>query len=339
RCAFWLGLMFMNAGERVRSSGWMARGERILNNEHNQDCPEKGLFLIPAALESLYTGQPANAQKLFEQAAITGEHFGDPDLIVLGRLGHGQALIQQGSVADGIKLIDETMITVEGMKIFPVVKGIVYCAAIETCRKVWDLRRAQEWTSALTRWCDAQPDIIPFRGQCLARRAEIIQFHGEWVKALEETSNACKLLTRRSGEPAAGEAYYRKAELQRLLGDFEGAEGSYREAAKWSRNPQPGLALLRLAQGERNAAVTSINNTLRETKDTRKRAELLPAVVNIMIAAARIEEALEATKELYGIANEFNTPYLCAMSAHCQGAALLAKGDTQAALEHVQKAL
>src|SRR5690606_33152106 len=94
-----------------------------------------------------------------------------------------------------------------------------------------------------------------------------------------------------------------------------------------------------LFRSERNAAVTSINNTLRETKNTRKRAELLPAVVNIMIAAARIEEALEATKELYGIANEFNTPYLCAMSAHCQGAALLAKGDTQAALEHVQKAL
>lgn len=339
RCAFWLGLMFMNAGERGRSSGWMAKGERIISNELRKPCPEKDLFLIPAALEALYTGQPARAQKLFEQAAIAGDQFEDADLIALGRLGQGQALIQQGSVASGIKLIDETLITVEGDEIFPVVKGIVYCAAIETCRKVWDLRRAHEWTAALTRWCESEPDIIPFRGQCLVRRAEIIQLYGKWSKALEETSNACKLLIRRSGEPAAGEAYYRKAEVQRLLGDLDGAEASYRESAKWGRKPQPGLALLRLAQGQYNTAETSIDNTLRETKDVRKRAELLPAMVDIMIVARRIEDSLAAANELHGIANVFNAPYLYAMSAHCAGAAFLARGNIQSALDQTQKAL
>jgi ATP/maltotriose-dependent transcriptional regulator MalT len=339
RCAFWLGLMLMNAGERARSSGWMARGERLLGDELIPDCAEKGLFLIPAALEALYAGHASRAKKLFVQAATIGEHFGDIDLIALGRLGHGQAMIQQGDVAKGIKLLDEMMITVESETVFPVACGIIYCAVIETCRKVWDLGRAQEWTSALTRWCVAQPDIVPFRGWCLVRRAEIIQFRGEWHTALEETQDACKLLTRPPGEPAAGEAYYRKAELLRLLGDFEEAEDCYREGAKWGRNPQPGLALLRLAQGQDDTAETSIRNTLRETKDTKRRAELLPAVVRIMIAAKQNEEALEATKELCGIANEFDAPYLYAMSSYCQGAVLLAKGSVQLALVHSHKAL
>ncbi len=339
RCAFWLGLMFMNAREMARGSGWLAKGERLLGDENVPDCAEKGLFLVPAGLGALSSGQPEKAQKLFKQAATIGERFGDADLIALGRLGHGQALIQLGDVAKGIKLLDETMITVETGEVFPIVRGIVYCAVIETCRKVWDLGRAHEWTSALTRWCDAQPDIVPFRGQCLVRRAEIIQFHGEWHKALEEIKEACKLLTRPPGESAAGEAFYCKAELFRLLGNFEEAEDCYREASKWGRKPQPGLALLRLAQGQHDAAETSIRNTLKETKDTKKRAELLPAVVRIMIDVKRPKEALEATGELSRIAGEFDAPYLHAMSAHCRGAVFLAEGSFQYALEHLEKAL
>ena len=339
RCAFWLGMMLINVGEWARSGGWMARGERILNDEQVPDCAEKGLLLLPAALGSLAAGHAAEAQKLFEQMATIGKQFDDVDLIALGRLGCGQAMIQLGDVAIGIKLLDETMITVETEDVYPVVKGIVYCAVIETCRKVWDLGRAQEWTSALTRWCDAQPDIVPFRGQCLVRRAEIIQFHGEWSKALEETKNACELLTRPPGVPAAGEAYYRKAELHRLLGDFEEAEDSYHVAAKWGRKPQPGLSLLRLAQGHADAAETSIKNTLQETKDTKGRAELLPAVVSIMLAVKHTEDALEATKELRVIANKFDAPYLYAISSYCLGAVYLALGNVQPALEHLQEAL
>ena len=339
RCVFWLGLMLMIAGERARGSGWFARGERLLGDQQAPDCTEKGLLLIPAALAALSAGEAARAWKLFEQAETIGEQFGDADLIVLGRLGHGQALIQLGEVARGIKLLDETMITVETQDVFPLITGIVYCAVIETCRKIWDLGRAQEWTTALTRWCDAQPDIVPFRGQCLVRRAEIMQFHGEWHQALNEINYACELLTRRPGEPAAGEAYYRKAELLRLLGDLEEAEDCYGEAAKRGRKPQPGLALLRLAQGQDDAAETSIRNTLQETKDKKRRAELLPEVVRIMIAVKQAEEALEATKELCDIAIEFDTPYLYAMSSHCQGVVALAEGSVQLALEHLQNAL
>ncbi len=339
RCAFWLGLMLMNAGERARGSGWIARGQRLLGDEPGPDCVEKGLLLIPAALGALASGNGARAQKLFGRVESIGEQFRNADLIALGRLGLGQAMIQQGDVTGGIKLLDETMITIETEVVFPLVNGIVYCAVIESCRKVWDLRRAQEWTSALTRWCDAQPDMVPFRGECLVRRAEIIQFHGDWPKALQETVYACDLLTQYPNEPAAGNAYYRKAELYRLVGDFEEAEDSYREAAKRGRKPQPGLSLLRLLQGLNNAAETSIRNTLRETKDIKKRAELLPAVVNIMIAVKKNEEALEAAKELGEITQKFDAPYLNAMSSYCQGAVFLAEGNFQPALEYLQKAM
>lgn len=339
RCAFWLGLMLLNVGKKARGSGWIARGERLLNSEIASNCAEKGLLLIPAALGSLYEGQPAKALKLFEQAATIGEQFKDPDLIALARLGCGQAMIHQGSVAKGIKLLDETMVFVETEDLFPIASGLIYCAVIETCHKVWDLNRAQEWTSALTRWCDAQPDIVPFRGQCLVRRAELIQLHGEWNRALEEAKEACVLLTRPPGEPAAGEAFYRKAELLRLLGDFEQAEKCYREAVKWNRIPQPGLALLRLAQNQGDAAETAIKNSLRETRDTKKRSEMLPGVVHILLAMSQIEEADRATKELWAIASEFDAPYLDAISTHCQGAVFFAKRNYKIALVYFHKAL
>lgn len=336
RCAFWLGLILMHAGERARSSGWMARAERLLNDEARPDCAERGLLLIPAALGELAGGRAASAQKLFEMAAITGERFCDANLIALARLGHGQSMIEQGDIANGLKLLDETMIIVETEEVFPVVNGIIYCAVIETCRKVWDLKRAQEWTSAFTRWCDTQPDIVPFRGQCLVCRTEIIQFHGEWRQALGEISEACEQL---AGMSAAGDAYYRKGELHRLLGEFTEAEDCYRDAAKWGRKPQPGLALLRLAQGQNEAAATSMRNILTEAKDIKTRAWLLPEFVHIMIAVDRIKEAREASSELCDVSSEMGAPYLCAMSSYCQGAVSLAEGGAQPALVHLQQAL
>lgn len=339
RSVFWLGVMFMQAGDRARSSGWFARGERLLGDLQETHCPEKGLLLIPEALGALYTGHSSRAQKLFEQAETTGEQYRDVDLIALGRLGHGQALIQLGEVAKGIRLLDETMIIVESGAIIPLVRGIVYCAVIETCCKVWDLERAREWTAVLSRWCDAQPDMTPFRGQCMIRKAEIIQFHGEWEKALEETTQACSLLTLPPGKPAAGEAFYRKAELHRLFGDFEAAEESYQESARRGRNPQPGLALLRLAQSQGDAAETSIRNILSVTKDLNKRAELLPEMVRIMISVHNEKEALQAAEELVVIANRFDAQYLYAKASYCMGVVSLAQGNVHPALEHLQDAL
>jgi len=339
QCAFWLGLMLVNAGEKARGGGWFARGERMLKDLQNQECPEKELLLIPRALMMLSEGNAAEAQQVFERVAAAGERFRNADLVALGRLGLGQALVRQGEINRGISLLDETMITIETEEVFPLVNGIVYCAVIETCCNVWDLGRAREWTSALTRWCDGQPGIVPFRGECLVRRAELFQFHGDWGKAITASSDACELLTRQPGRPAAGEAYYRQAELNRLAGDFKLAEESYHEAANRGRNPQPGLALLRMAQGSNDAAETSIRNSLQEDEDPKKRAALLPAMVHILLSSGNTGGANDAAAELCEIARKLNIPYLLAMCAHCQGTVLLAKGNPREALEQIQKAL
>ena len=337
RCAFWLGMIYMDAREKARGGGWLARGERILSEIPDSKCAERGLFLIPKALGVFYSGRADQAQKLFEQASSIGEQFGDVDLIAFGRLGQSQAMIQQGRLTEGIKLLDETMIFAGTEEIFPVCKGIIYCAGIETCRKVWELERAQEWTSALNHWFEKQQDIVPFRGQCLVSRAEISQFHGDWQGALREADMACELLTRPPGRSAAGSAYYRKAELHRLMGNVAEAEIAYREASKWGRSPQPGMALLRLSQGQEEAAKASIKNTLDETSEKLKRAELLPAYVQIMVSVNQEGEALEACIEYNNFASQFDTPYLQALAAYCQGTVFLANDNYPDARESMRK--
>lgn len=337
RCTFWLAIIHFNRGDKAQGSGWIKRGNSLLD-KNNFDCPEQGLLLIPVALGALSQGDTRNALELFEKAVSIGEQYNDVDLKAIGCLGSGQAMVVQGDIKKGINILDEAMIMAKAEDIHLIAKGIIYCAGISVCRKVWDLKRAQEWTLALSRWCNSHADLVPFRGQCLVRRAEIMQLFGEWPKAMEEAEHACKRF-QTSVPPATGEAYYRQGELHRLLGAFMQAENCYREAAKWGKTPQPGLALLRLTQGQLDAAKTSIVNTLREAKDTKVRVEHLPAMVRIMIAANHTEEGRTAAEELSQIADHFDVPYLYAMSSYALGNVFFAEGDLIEASRNVQKAL
>jgi len=331
RCTFWLGMQLMNRGERARAGGWFARGQRLID-EGQIDCVEKGLLLIPTALQYLGQGNAEKAFAIFREAGSIGDRYNDSDLKTLSRLGRGQALIPQGKITEGVAMLDEAMVAVDSNEVTPIVSGIVYCAVIETCQKIYDIRRAQEWTSALTRWCESQPDLVPFRGQCLVRRAQIMQMHGEWSEALGESQRASRILSQPPGEPAAGEAYYHQGELYRLRGEFTKAEEMYREASKWGRKPQPGFALLRFAQGHAGTATTAIETALHETKDNIARSAIIPAYVEIMIETHNIEKARTAVNELSAIASQFNAPYLQAVASYCMGKVYLAEGDAHSAL-------
>lgn len=337
RCIFWLGFIHLNKGDKAHGSGWITKGKRLLDKE-DQKSAEYGLLLIPLARGALSGGNVAKAMKLFEQAVSIGEQCNDADLKAIALFGYGLAMVRQGNVNKGISLLDEAMIVVESEEVHHIARGIVYCGALSICRKVWDLQRAKEWTTALSKWCNSQPDLVPFRGQCLVRRAEILQRFGDWTEAMKEAELAC-IRFRTSLPSATGEAYYLQAELHRLFGAFENAESCYKKAAKWGRNPQPGLALLRLVQGRIDVAETSIRNNLRELKDPMVRADLLPGVVRIMIAAGQNREAREATEELNEIAFDFDVPYLYAMSSYALGTVLFAEKDFTQALEHLEKAL
>jgi DNA-binding CsgD family transcriptional regulator len=332
RCAFWLGFSLIDQGDEVRGGGWLARARRLLDDAQ-LDCVEHGYLLFPGAMRALMEGDTAAAGAGFDEVARIGGRFGDPDLLALGRLGLGGTRLAAGETAAGVALLDEAMVAVEAGEVSPVVAGIVYCAVIEACQEIYDLRRAQQWTASLTRWCADQPDLVPYRGQCLVHRSEVMTLHGAWSDAMEEARRAATRLTDPApGRPAAGLAFYQLGELHRLRGELAEAEEAYRQASQWGRDPQPGLALLRLAQGQADTAAAAIRRVVDEASGVVARSRLLPAQVEILLAAGDVTAAGAAAVELTGLAEGLGAPYLTAVAAHANGAVLLAGSDPRAAL-------
>jgi DNA-binding CsgD family transcriptional regulator len=200
-----------------------------------------------------------------------------------------------------------------------------------------DPRRAKEWTTALNRWCGSQPDLVPFRGQCLVHRAQLMQMQGAWIDAIAELRNALELLTK-AGHPAIGDAMYELAEVHRLHGDFESAENAYRQATQFGRDPQPGLALLRLGQGHIEPASAGIRRALDETGQGSRRPHLLSAAVEIALEAKNVEVARSGADELAVLAAARQNALLNAMAAKASSGVLLAEGDAQQALGAARRA-
>ncbi len=335
RCAFWLGVGLSRQGERARAAAWITRARECLA-QAGEDCVEEGYLLLPLALQRLFGGDPAGAYEMFCRAAEIADRFGDRDLIALARHSRGRVLIRRGEVGDGVRMLDEAMIAIDAREVSPLVVGDVYCSVIEGCLEIFDLRRAREWTTALTRWCESQPDLVAYRGQCLVRRAEILQLQGAWPEALEAAQQAC---TRLAPSPsAAGAAFYRCGEVHRLRGEIAEADEAYRQANRHGWKPQPGLALLRLAQGRTESAATAIRLAAGDAHGPAVRARLLPASVEILLAAGDVPGARVAADELAKIAEALDAPALHALAAHARGAVLLAEGDARAALAVLRQA-
>ncbi len=334
RSAFWLAFDLLQEGQPARAGAW---GSRVAALVGERDSVWRGYLRCPEAVALMDGGEPARARDLFAEALETGRRFDDVDLQTLGLLGCGQTRLQLGDPAGGLAQLDECMLAVLADETSPQVSGLVYCAVIEACRRVVDVHRAREWTAALSRWCATHGDVAPYRGTCLVHRSEILTFHGAWAEARTEVTRACEQFRGAPG-PGAGAALYQLGELHRLAGDLVAAERAYRQAAEVGHDPQPGLGLLRSAQGREDAALAGLGRALAEAVDAGTRARLLAATVEVALTAGGVAVAREAADDLRAVADTLRTPLPGAMSDRAQGAVLLAESRPTDALPRLRRA-
>jgi len=326
RAAFWLGLRLMFRGDAGQATGWLGRAQRLVETEAAETV-ERGYLLLAVTQMQMDSGDLEHAAETAQTAARSGERFADADLTATARHLIGRIRLQEGRIPEGLGLLDEAMLAATGGELSPLVTGLVYCSVIDGCQEVFALERAREWTRALSDWCEQQPEMLAFAGICSVHRAELLQLRGAWAESLLEAERAvarCAQVNRR----ATGAAYYQQGDLRRLRGELEAAEESYQLADQLGMDPQPGLALLRLAQARTEAAAGSIGLALAAAKERSRRARLLPAYIEIMLALGKLEEAEAACREVDEIASHFGSGLLRAHSAQARGMLQLARGES-----------
>jgi DNA-binding CsgD family transcriptional regulator len=338
RNAFWLAFVALDKpDQQTTANGWLARVRRLLD-QCPPDCAERGFWLCASGFQKISAGDIEGARAEFDEAARLGSVCHDADLTTLARQAQARILLRSNRAREGLAALDELIVAVACGEVGPLITGLVYCSVIGACHEVFDLRRAQEWTAALAGWCDAHPDMTPFRGPCLVRRSELLQLHGAWDASMQEAARACEGAERAAARSSAGAAWYQLGELHRLRGAFEEADVAYRRAALAGRQPEPGRALLKLAQGQTSAAVAAVDRALAEVKSPRARVDILRASVAVRLETGDSEGARGVASELTRLTQQYQSPYLDAVNAAASGALALAAGQDEAALTTLRSA-
>lgn len=334
RCAFWLALTALLRGQMAHAGGWF---ERAATTVDGLDCAVHGYLLSAAAVGAIRAGDADGASTAAAEASEIARRFGEADLAALAALAHGQARLASGDAEAGLVKLDDAMLWVERGAVGPIATGIVYCAVILECMGLLELGRASEWTAALDEWCRMQPELVPFRGQCLVHQAQLRRAAGDLDHALSTAEQAGERLND-PPHPALGLAHYEQAESLRVLGHAERAEAAYVRASSAGHDPMPGLALLLLARGESDAAAAGVRRALQETTQPSRRAVLHAAAVEIFRAVGDREGAMGCARELAEIADRSPSRVVEAMAAEASGSVLLDGGDAAAALGELRSA-
>jgi DNA-binding NarL/FixJ family response regulator len=325
-------------GDWSRCSGWTERVANLLD-QADIDCVEQGYLEFGLAMGRVFgAGDMAGAHALFVRAGKTAARFHDRELAALARIGEGRMDIYLGDVEHGLTLLDEAAVAVEADELSAVARGDAYCTLIDAVWELSDLTRCRDWTARFSRWCDAQQELVLYRGNCLLHRAAMMREIGDWRTALAEARGACARLAEPVNAMTLGGALATEGDIHRLLGNFAEAEASYQRANEHGCQPQPGLALLRLAQGRVDSASAMMQRVLAESLDLVSRSKQLPAAVEIALAAGDVDGARAAAAELRGIAAELGTPLLRARAGRARGAVMLAEGDVATALPELRAA-
>jgi DNA-binding CsgD family transcriptional regulator len=338
RAAYSLTFTLWFGGEIAIGSGWLARAERLLD-EYGEDVVERGYLLDRITFAHIVRGQFAEALATAPRVTEYGRRFGDPDLSALGLHAEGRLAIYAGQVAAGLRLLDEAMVAVVAGEVSPVFAGQIYCSSIEACQQVSDLGRAGEWTHALATWCDGQPGLVAYTGQCAVHRGQLMRLHGAYTDAVQELERAARRYAAAGGSPAVGQAHYERGEALRLRGEPDGAEDAYREAAEQGHPAQPGRALLWLERGRPELAAAAMHRVLAESHGPVPRSQVLPAAVDVLIATGDSDGAAALAAELCESAEAFGCTALVAASQYATAAVALARGRPEDALRNARRAV
>ena len=331
RSALWLAMVLFEGGEAAIAGGWMERARRLLDDVEG-DVVERGYLHQLLAYVHIIRGELAVAAASVSQVIDYGRRFHEPDLLAVGLAFQGRLAIFSGRVAEGLRVLDEAMVPVLTDEVSPVFSGLVYCSAIEACHEVSDFGRAGEWTHALSTWCDSQPGLVAFTGQCAVHRGQLMRLHGAYTEALAELEQAATRYAAIGGHPALGLACYERGETHRLRGEFDAAELAYDQASAHGHPVQPGRALLWLGRGRVEDAAAASRRLLGEVGDPVNRSALLPAIVEVLVAAGDVEASAEAVRELAELAGSFACSALVAAAGAAAAQLALARGDPTAAL-------
>jgi DNA-binding CsgD family transcriptional regulator len=337
RVAFWLALVLLTSGETAIGGGWVARAQRLLA-EIDGDVVDRGYLLIHVMYRHIYAGEFDTAFSLAEEVTDYGRRYRDPDLTAMGLSSQGRLLMYLGRVVDGLALLDESMVAVAAGEVTTIFAGNIYCSMIEGCQEIGDFDRAARWTAALTAWCAEQPGLVPFTGQCAVHRGQIMRAQGAFEAALTEFDESVQRYLANQTPAAAGLALAERGDVLRIRGDLAGAQTAYEQAVGFGYEPQPGLALLWLAQGRTPAAVAAMRRLLNERANPVRRAQLLPAGVDVLLATHQHDEAAALAAELQSIAATFGCPSVQARADWAAALVALESGDPAAAMPLLRRA-
>ncbi|HEX5086590.1 MAG TPA: LuxR C-terminal-related transcriptional regulator [Nocardioides sp.] len=333
--ALWLGMQKARMGDVAEGGGWIARAARLVAQD-GSDSRAAAFLKVAQAFDVAMAGDPERAAAITAETVEMARRLGAEEYAALSLHQQGMFLLQAGRTEEGFACLDEAMLGVASGECSAMVEGIIYCNVVEACWSTYELTRAQQWTAAMSRWAAEQPEMCSFSGECKVRRAELKQLDGRWPEALDELDG---VTADEMNRWASGHAASVRGNLDRMLGRYGSAEEQFGLASRHGEDPQPGLALLRLARGSVQAAASMVRRSLAETHQPGRRIQVLAAATEILLAVGEPDEADAVARELGDLASVHRSPVVLALAQCARAAVFIDRGAAAEALPLLRDAL